>query len=786
MTYAARRAGRHIGRLALIVLIVALAVAGIGGMDAVAERMLATGANRMLNEAEPQARTALVSADAVADIDAQDAEMRADIDAAFAGTQTTVSRVSTIDLPLAKKPKGQPTYGLSAVRLLEDPRITELAELTAGSWPQQPGQVALPDAALQRVHLGIGDEIPLADGTTLTILGTWTAKDPADPAWHGDPAAASGEDDGTVGPAVVTTGALADRSDDATVIWEILPVDLRLSDIPLLQRALSTLQGLPQQIDPHNLHSTRVQSRLDDTLQRQTAAVTATRGLLVAPLLILALLGALVLGVVLTTLSGARAEEVALLRARGTSVRRLTLTAMAETALLAVVGAGLALLLLAILVGVSGLALVTAAGAATFSVVVAGVSTLRNTGGADAVRPDAQRKDASRALPVLLVPAGIAVAVAALSGWQLFSNGSVLRADGSPDPLASVAPSLLLIAACALAPLLAAPIAALAELLLRRTRGIAPILPLRQISRRMSGTAVAIVCLALAAAAVALAVTAPASADAAEQRTRDAALGADVRMISDGGLDVTAEVAATWDGVTRASEVLRAPLTVGAERAVFVAGVPGVSGRAHVARAVSADSIPATITRSLSERLGAKVGTVFTAQIRYVTHPVSIQVSKVVDTLPGVGDGWAVAAGAGELSIVEVQLTANELWLDSRDPAATARQLRAQATHPVRILTAAQVSAAPVTSVAPAVLTAGALLAAVLGAIGFLAASTTAAGARRDEARVLQSLGLHRSRERALRTGEAVAVGVYAVLAGAVLGAAVALSVLPIVLGGGA
>lgn len=786
MRYAARRAGRHVGRLSLIVLIVASVVAGIGGIDTVAERMLASGANRMLNSAEPQARTALLFADAGPDLAAQDVEMRADLAAAFAGVRTVISRVSTIDLPLGEKPQVHAASGLSAVRLLDDPRISDLADLIGGSWPQEQGQIALPDAAVQRLHIGIGEDVPLADGTALTLVGTWTAKDTADPAWHGDPAVASGEDDGTVGPAVVATGALAERGDDATAIWEIRPVDLRIADIALLQQAMTTLRGLPMQIDPHNQHGTRVLGTLEDTLQRQTAAITATRGLLVAPLLVIALLGALVLGVVLSTLSATRGEEIALLRARGASVRRLTRTAMAETALLAAAGAGLALLLLAIFVGVSTLALATAAAAVVFSILVAAVSTLRSAGGADVVRPDAQRSDASRSLTLLLVPAGIAVGLAALSGWQLFSTGSVLRADGTPEPLASVAPALLLIAACALAPVLAAPLAALAERLLRRTRGIAPILPVRQIARRMSATAIAIVCLALAAASVAFAVTAPLSAGAAEQRTRDALLGADVRMISDGALDVTADVAATWAGVTRASEVLRAPLSVGSEKAVFLAGVPGVPDAARTDRPPAGDSIPATVTRSLADRLGAKVGTVFTAQIRFVLHPVAVRVSTIVDTLPGVGDGWAVAVGSEELSIVEVQLTANELWLDSRDPAATAGQLRAQVTHPARILTAAQVSAAPVTSVAPAVLTAGALLAAVLGAIGFLAASMTASVARRDEQRVLLALGLRHSRERALRTGETVAVGVYAVLAGAALGAVVASSVLPIVLGAGA
>ena len=156
--------------------------------------------------------------------------------------------------------------------------------------------------------------------------------------------------------------------------------------------------------------------------------------------------------------------------------------------------------------------------------------------------------------------------------------------------------------------------------------------------------------------------------------------------------------------------------------------------------------------------------------------------TEVLDDLPGVGDGWGVAVSPDELSAAGVDLPPDELWLRSETPEQLAGQLRAHTTHPVRILTAAQVSAAPVTSVTPALLAAGSLVAAVLGVIGFLAASSATARARRDESFVLRALGLRPSHQRVLRLGETSGVAVYAVLTGAALGAIVAAAVLPIIL----
>lgn len=780
MTFAVRRVGAHIGRLSLLALVVLVTVVGIGGIEAVAERMLAAGASDMLTKAEPDARTVRVVALESDDVDAQDSEVHDAVIAAFDGVDIVVSRQGAVEVAV-ETPKGE-GFALS---LLDDARLPDLAVLTNGEWPQSPEQIALPDAAAQRQSLELGDAVILArDGTQLVLVGTWIAEDPADPAWHGDPAVASGESDGAIGPAVVADGALTGLPGTTKVTWEIAPADVDIADIPALRRAITTLRTLPDTVDPQRQHNTRILGTLDDTLQRQSTAVLATRGLLIAPLVMIALLGALVLGVVLTSFSLARAEELGLLRARGASGRRLALSAAAEAAGLAAAGAVVALISLALAFTVTVTALLTAGAAISFTAVISGFLAVRGAGRAGISRPDGLRIAGLQTVRVLLLSAGIAVGLAALSAWQLFATGSVVRPGGAPDPLAAAAPALLLIAACALAPVVASPLAALSERLLRGTRGLAPILPLRQISRSMGSVAVSILCLALAAASLTLAVAAPAASDAAERRAQMALLGGDVRMISDDSLDAVADSASTWSGVTETTEILRTPLAVGSDTAVLVAGPLDALGLAESMPVGAHDTIVAVLTRSLADRLGAVEGTVFNARIRSVVRPVSIEVARIVDALPGAGDGLGVAVDPAELEEAGADLSANELWLSSDSPGETAAQLREHATHPVRILTAAQVSAAPVVAVAPTLLTAGAVVTVVLGVIGFIAASSATSGARREEPFILRALGLRSSPQRALRIGETAGVAIYAVIVGCTLGALVVGAILPVILGG--
>ena len=792
MTSAVRRAGEHIGRLSLIALVVALVVAGVGGISITAGRLLTAGAAEILDDAEPAARSVRVVATESDDPAVQDERVRDAIAEAFGDMPIVIARQVSLEVPIVA-----PDPGVSKLRLLADDRVPELAGLTAGEWPRHPDQIALPDAAAERLGVGVGDRLttaapggeavpPARDGAGFEIVGTWRAHDPAGTAWNGDPSVASGESDGVIGPAVVIADALTAQADSRTVSWQVTPERTDLASLSDLRRGVVRLEALPETIDPGRSQNTQVSGALAQTLDRQTASVAATRGLLIAPQLIIALLGALVLWIVLSSLSTARLDELGLLRARGASARRLAVSAAGETGVFALAGAAIAIGALAVLIGVSAEALAIAGGAVLVAASVAALLAVHSAVRTDAARPDARRSDAGvRSLAALLLPAGVAVALGVLAGWQLFTTRTVVRPDGTTEPLAAAAPTLLLIAACVFAPLAAGPLAALGERLLRGSRGIAPILPLRQLARRMTTVAVAVLCLSLAAATAALAVMAPAAAEAAEQRTSRAMLGADVRLISVDELPVTAADAQKWDGVSSASDILYTPLTVGSDTATLVAGPAAAVGLRVPLPAAAGSTLPAQISASLADRLGAERGTVFTARIRSINQPVSIEVAGVVDALPGVGSGLGVVTAPAALDELGLNRPANELWLRSDDPQRTAEQARAHAVHPMRILTAGQVSAAPVTSVAPTMLTAGALVAALLGGIGFVAAVSAAARARRDEVLVLRALGLEPAAQRAMRIGESAAIALYAVVAGASLGAAVAASVLPIVLGVG-
>lgn len=783
MTFAARLAGRDAGRLSLLAFVVLLVVAGLGGVDAVGDRMLTAGVARMLADAEPGAHSVRVLAAQADDVDAQDVQIRDAVASAFTGSEVDVARSTADDLAVITPADEQIT-----LRVLDDERISDLADLSTGSWPHAPGEFALSEAAARRLRIAIGDTLTLARGATddtgLTLVGLWSPRDPLDTAWLGDPAVVSGASDGAFGPAVVANDSLGAISTSPTVTWQITLDGIDLAGIPRLHRALTTLDALPDDVDPKRQHNTRVRGDLGETLQRQASAVAATRGLLTAPLLLMALLGALVIGTVLTTLVAARREQTVLLRSRGASVRRMAGSAAAEAGVTAAAGALVGLALLATLVTVTPAAWLTAGAAVVLASGVSGILTTRVATGADVVRAEDLRSDAgARTVRTLLPPALLVIAVATLATWQLLAIGGVTGPSGAADPLATMAPALLLIAVGMLAAVAAGPIASLGERVLRRTAGIAPILPLRQLARRMGSTAVAILCLTLAASSAALALAAPSAARAAEQQTLRAQLGGDVRLIARDGLDLTDDDAASLPGVTRADEVLRTSMTIGSDTALLVAALPEALALDEAPASGTDGTVSACITRALADRLGATTGTRFTARIRSVARPATFEVACVVEALPGVGAGLGVATDPLALSDAGAEVPANELWVRSDTPHRTAAQLRERATAPVRILTAAQVSAAPVTSTAPTLLMAGALVTAVLGLIGFFAAASAAARARRSEQIVLRALGLPTRRQRALRIGELVGVAAYSVITGAVLGAAVAALVLPTVLG---
>ncbi|UJP10861.1 hypothetical protein L2X99_04305 [Microbacterium sp. KUDC0406] len=257
MAFAVRRAGEHVGRLALIALLVALLVAALGGLDALADRMISEGAAQMLADAEPDARSVRVVADQAEDAEAQDAAVRDAISSAFSGADVVVSRRVAATMPVTTD-AGQ-TFRLG---LLDDERAPDLATLEEGTWPASDTQIALAGAAADRQGLAIGSKVtmfdpltPDEDGIALTVVGIWTPDDPADAAWQGDPSVVSGESDGATGPAVIAAGALDDLPDPPVVTWEVAPAGVGLADLAALQSGVRALRGVPDAVDPEHDHA---------------------------------------------------------------------------------------------------------------------------------------------------------------------------------------------------------------------------------------------------------------------------------------------------------------------------------------------------------------------------------------------------------------------------------------------------------------------------------------------------------------------------------------------------
>lgn len=788
MTFAVKRARQQIARLLLVLLAGLLVVAGVGGTAALSGRLVDDGLHRIATAADPASRAATVSALSAADPAAQDQAVRAAIGRAFGGAPIEVGRIAVSEISL-----GTP----EAVQAIAGRAAHDAGALEDGAWPTRAGDAAVLAAAAARRGWHIGDRIRLGSATAggdvvVTVVGIWRAKDPADPVWAGNPAVGSGDSQGAAGPVLIRDADMARLGTTPTVTWTIEPAGLSARTLDAYRAGVGALTDLPEKVDPDSRSSTRIGGGLDGLLDRLTRAVTIARGTLIVPAAIILTLGAIAVTVILAALTGARREELALRRARGSSGTQIATAAAGEAASFVGAGAALALLLL-----------VSARAGGTAAFLAAGVLVCVAGGaaGVTAVRASdprgAGRSDAGRGiLAVLLVPLAIALVIAGLAVWQLVAQRGVLAPDGSADPVASSAGAAAMLAAALAVPVLAVILAAIAERAARGSRGIMPVLPLRRIARRAGLVAVANLCLALASASVTLALGAQPLATVAERSATSAALGLDVRVsVSDSraALPSVADTTAL-PSVTGATEVLHRGLVVGADTvdlvAADVAALPVPAGVRSVVVARSGAALPVAVTSSFAQRLGATTGTGFTATVQPDGARLTVRIVAILADIPGIGSAPGVLADrAGVMSAMEADtqaaVSADELWIATTDPAAVAATIRSRATDPVRILTPAAVSDAPITGTTSILLAVGAVAAALLGVLGFLAATASDRARGADERTVLRSLGLRPSRQSAGRAGEIVGIAFVAILGGVAAGLVVTAVVLPVMWGSG-
>ena len=488
--------------------------------------------------------------------------------------------------------------------LLADDGVPDRAELLTGSWPgdaEAEAAAAQADALPATLHadaaseLGVqsGDLVELQDGDgprRLLVVGTWRPIDPNDPAWFGEPVIATGMVPGAAGPFVVGDEALVDLPAATIVRWTALPdvAGATPEQAAALRAALPDVEPALRAEEAIGGDGLSASGGLDATLDRLLAGLGAVRAIAPLPVLLLAFAGFAALDRLAALLGAARRGETVLLRARGASAPRLARDTAVEV----------------LVVGVPAAALGAAAGEAVLAVArpdegrswqvaalvasVALVGALLLAAGRawrDATRPVVRGAgdEVGRAPRAAAAGAVVLVVVAAaVSLWQfrLYGSPLVASASGTPevDPVAVLAPVLVLLALSLAALGLARPAGTVLERVGARRPGLVPSLPMRQLARRAGLYASASLVVMLGVSGLTLAAAFAGSWQSFDRQAAAIATGGDVRVALAGrdvvqGTDALAltDPFADVDGVGSSGAVYRGEARIGSDAAALVA-----------------------------------------------------------------------------------------------------------------------------------------------------------------------------------------------------------------------
>ena len=439
---------------------------------------------------EPAAVTSLaVQASRSTDAATQDEAVRRVLREQFRGASVRVASSSFV-------PSAAVTGGGSALLLVTSDDLRKRVQPTEGRWPSTEAEVAV-DTAFARAHrVSVGDTLVFAGqdaAVPVTVTALWRPADPGAPAWLGLTDGAGGTDGRMIVPDAVAHAA----GDGIAAQWVLTPdaTDATAAQLPRLR---SGFDGVADALSEEPSAAASPFSSTGQgaaTVAAMQRSVVALQAVIPVPLTVLAVCSVIALVLLGQLLAGARRVETRLLRSRGMTVRALAVASALEAAVVAVagvaVGAVAAQLVLLRLVGGPGagasgvldvaLPAVAALLAAVLAAVVTMVVSVRSlTDAPGAVEAGRSRTAVSAGLAVL------AVIAAAVTLWRFLvfsSSGSLADGTAGVDPAGVVAPAAVLCAIALVGLSLFGPAAAAVERLAGRGRGVARVLPARQVGR---------------------------------------------------------------------------------------------------------------------------------------------------------------------------------------------------------------------------------------------------------------------------------------------------------------
>ena len=505
-----------------------------------------------------------------ADAGAQDARVRAAVRGAVRVDGRVVPMLVSRDVETLEAAGLDTGSGVMRSALASIPGLPQRALLVTGNWPTGPAEASMQADAAAALGVTVGERLTLPGGAPVTITATWRVLDPTDPSWLGASIVLSGLGDaGVAGFVVIDSSLWPDAGVDAVARWTIRPDTTRDT-----AAQLAAVRAAPDTV-PEALQGASgdgASAEQDGRLQPATAPiernVDAASAVSVAPLLIVAVLGGVTLIELGRMLEQLRADENALLRARGASRRRLALTAAAETAICAVPAAvlGAALALLVVLSGhPGGVALVPPVGwlAPLAAAVVAIVAVAVAAGlGPRAEGAAARGGRLGSSIGTGAVAIVVLAAVVAVSQFLLYGSPLVPTAFGGTavDPLAVSAPAWAIVALGLLAVAAFPLVARLLERIAARARGLRA-LPVRLLARRSRSALSAVLLLSFATGALVLSASYSASWEDSARATRAAQVGTGVRVTALNGL--TAAITRKIPGQLAAAPAGRADVQLG-------------------------------------------------------------------------------------------------------------------------------------------------------------------------------------------------------------------------------